>query len=104
MKGTNSATGAPLIVICGEDGFRVYSPANPAKSYIVTGPEHPACSCSEFQAETPGDYCAYINAVVNSFGGQNSVAAEDRYAREERLAIQNKAVLRPTEPNKVGRP
>jgi hypothetical protein len=96
MEGPNSANGAPLIVIRGEQGFRVYSPANPAKSDIVSGdPEHPVCSCSEFLAETPGEYCAHINAVLASFGAQNGAAAEDCYAREERLAIQNEGRTAP---------
>jgi hypothetical protein len=58
--------------------------------YIVSGdPEHPICSCSELGTETPGDYCAHIKAVLGSLGGQSGTAAEDRYASEERLAIQN---------------
>jgi hypothetical protein len=51
MERANNANGVPLIVLRGDDGFRVYSPANPAKSYIVSGdPEHPVCSCSEFRS------------------------------------------------------
>jgi hypothetical protein len=71
MEEAKGANGVPLIVIRGEEGFRVYSPANPAKSYIVRRPRAYICSCSEFLAETPGEYCAHINAVFTSFGAQN---------------------------------
>jgi hypothetical protein len=54
MEGSESAKGVPLIVVRGDDGFRVYSPANPAKSYIVSGDsQNPVCTCTEFPAETP---------------------------------------------------
>jgi hypothetical protein len=106
MEASNSTNGGvPLIVIRGDDGFRVYSPANPAKSYMVSGDqEHPVCSCSEFPAETSGEYCAHINAVLNSFGGQSRASGEDHYAQEERLAIQNESRQRPTEHSRLARP
>ena len=33
----NGADGAPLVIVKDENGFRVYSPTDPRKSYLVTG-------------------------------------------------------------------
>ena len=47
-----------LVIVRTDDGFRVYSPANPARSYTVSGGlEHPTCTCPEFQQSPAGEYC-----------------------------------------------
>jgi len=79
--------GAPLVIMRTDDGFRVYSPANPTKSYVVSGSSaNPACTCPDFQLG--GENCQHIGAVLASFGRSNGATGEDRYAAEERLAIQ----------------
>jgi len=92
MNATNGNTngndgGAPLVIMRTDDGFRVYSPANPTRSYTVSGSsENSACTCPDFQMG--GEKCQHIGAVLTSFGRSNGAAEEDRYAVEERLAIQ----------------
>lgn len=84
-RGNGTTERSPLVMVRSDDGFRVYSPANPGKAYTVSGsPENPMCSCPEFQNGSRGEYCAHIGAVLKSFGNQNG----DRYEREERAAIQ----------------
>ena len=86
-----------------EDGFRVYSPANPSVSYMVSGGlANPTCSCPEFQHGQTGEYCPHIAAVLNSFGSQNGAGEEDRYATEERLAIQNEGRVAPAQERQAG--
>jgi|SRR5579885_325982 len=84
----NGADGtAPLVIVKVENGFKVYSPADPRKSCLVTGSsEDPACTCTEFQQNALT--CRHIEAVRTTFGG-NGAQEEDRYAVEERLAIQH---------------
>jgi hypothetical protein len=81
-----------LVISRTEEGFRVYSPASPLNSYIVSGsPEEPLCTCLDFQhAGSVNWRCKHIEAVLNQFNGsgrQNGGA--DAYQKEERLAIQN---------------
>ena len=75
-----------LVISRTEDGFRVYAPADPAKSYIVGGgPDEPTCTCPDFEyyQGRPGVYCKHIQAVL----AQTS-APTDSYDVEERRAIQ----------------
>jgi hypothetical protein len=88
MANSNVGT-EPLVVVRTEDGFRVYSPGNPARSYTVSGSlEDPACTCLDFRNFTRQP-CAHIEAVQNTFGRGNGEREQDRYAREERAAIQS---------------
>lgn len=85
---TGGAGAGPLVMVRTEDGFRVYSPANPGQSYTVSGsPENPTCSCPEFQHGRKDERCVHISAVLNSFPVPQE-RDEDRYAAEERRAIQ----------------
>jgi len=79
-----------LVIAETEQGFRVYSPADPGKTYLVTGlPERPECSCPDFRLHRadPTWCCKHILAVSDRFFGGNG-APEDRYDAEERAAIQ----------------
>jgi hypothetical protein len=86
-----------LVIARTDDGFRVYSPANPGKSYVVSGsPEVPICTCPDFQYHEgdPRWHCKHILAVLR----QPEKPAEqtdqpDAYQREERLAIENEGSL-----------
>src|SRR5260370_27338063 len=68
-----------------EEGFRVYSPSDPTKSYIVGGgPDDPTCTCPDFQHHEgdPRWRCKHILAVLG-------MPAEDEpYEAEERQAVQ----------------
>jgi hypothetical protein len=75
-----------FVISRAEEGFRVYSPANPTRSYVVSGsPDSPACTCPEFQNGIVGERCRHILAVLNHSGWSVS----NREEEEERLAIQN---------------
>lgn len=82
-----------LVIAEAEHGFRVYSPADPGKTYLVTGlPEEPECSCPDFRlhAADTGWLCTHILAVRDRFfdgGGQGG----DRYDAAERAAIQEES-------------
>jgi hypothetical protein len=79
-----------LVISRTEEGFRVYAPADPTKSYTVTGsPERPACTCSDYQGHegNPFWHCRHITAVLNQLDGPNG-RQPDRYDAEERRAIQ----------------
>lgn len=75
-----------------DEGFRVYSPANPTKSYMVSGSaEALTCTCPDFQyhASDPQWQCKHILAVLNQRNKGNKQPAEtDPYEVEERLAIR----------------
>jgi SWIM zinc finger len=100
---SDNAGESPLVMVRSEDGFRVYSPANPGRSYTVSGgPEHPTCTCPEFRHGKAGEYCAHIAAVLNAFGRGNGAGEEDRYAREERAAIQSEGHATPAAERESG--
>lgn len=58
---------APFVISRTDEGFRVYSPLQPAQSYTVSGnSEAPLCTCVDFQNHV-GDLrwrCAHIEAVL----------------------------------------
>jgi hypothetical protein len=88
-----SGNGEPLGI---DEVFRVYSVANPGKSYLVSeSAEAPICTCPEFQNRTLGTRCPHIEAVLNRYGRGNGEAEADNYAREERLAIQDEGRVAP---------
>lgn len=83
----------PLVISETEEGFRVYSPATPSKSYIVSGtPDEPTCTCPDFQAHAPDPEwrCKHILAVLPRVRvvptGKTAPTGTD--AAEERAAIQ----------------
>jgi hypothetical protein len=82
-----------LIISRTDEGFRVYSPANPLNSYIVSGsPEVPSCTCPDFEhhAGSLNWHCKHIKAVLEQFSGSNGQKKQSgSYDKEERLAIQN---------------
>ena len=67
-----------FVVVQTDEGHRVYSPANPATTYLVTGiPESPACTCADFEyhAEEPDWRCKHIIAVMEGHGQRAPVEA-----------------------------
>src|SRR5262245_18379949 len=58
-----------LIISLNEEGnFRVYTPANPTKSYTVSGtPEGPRCTCPDFEGHKndPELKCQHLRVVLN---------------------------------------
>jgi SWIM zinc finger len=75
-----------------EEGYRVYSPAYPTKSYIVSGsPEVPACTCPDFESHQndPQWRCKHILAVLDNLHKSGSCAPPaSSYEDAERAAIQ----------------
>jgi len=69
-----------------DEGYRVYSPANPTKSYVVSGNrEEPICSCDPERSSQ--NRCVHITAVLEQLlPGQGT--KRDPYELEERRAIQ----------------
>jgi hypothetical protein len=60
--GRGSANGEPMVISRVDDGFRVYSVANPGKSYLVSGTaEAPVCTCPEFQNGALGVQCRHTS-------------------------------------------
>jgi len=75
----------PLVISETEDGFQVYSPANPREVFFVTGtPDLPACTCPDFQSNghDPAFRCIHIAAVLPL---RDDTRADEE---EERRAIQ----------------
>jgi hypothetical protein len=88
-----------LVIAKADDGFRVYSPANPSKSYLVSGStEAPQCTCLDFQYHEgdPDWRCRHIAAVLDQLSrcGPAPNGAES-YATQERAAIQEEANSKP---------
>ncbi len=84
------AENEPLVISRTDEGFRVYSPANATRSYVVSGSvQAPSCTCPDFQCHE-GDLswrCKHILAVLSQVGGPES----DTYASAERQAIQEES-------------
>lgn len=98
-----NGNGDPLVISRVEEGFRVYSVANPGQSYLVSGSaETPVCTCSDFQNGTLGSRCRHIEAVLSRYGRGNGEAEADNYASEERLAIQNEGRVAPDQARQAG--
>ena len=78
-----------------DEGFRVYNPAYPTKSYVVSGsPEEPQCTCPDFQTHEgdPQWRCKHILAVLNNLEKPKAKPdGQDRYDDEERRAIQGES-------------
>jgi hypothetical protein len=68
-----------LIISLSDDGsFRVYSPANPTRSYTVSGtPEGPKCTCPDFEGHRndPEWKCQHMMAVLNLLNKSSEPAA-----------------------------
>ncbi len=82
------AENEPLVISRTDEGFRVYSPANRIRSYIVSGSvQAPSCTCPDFQYHEgdPRWRCKHILAVLAQYDGQFS---REAYENEERRAIQ----------------
>jgi len=84
-----SAENEPLVIDRTDEGFRVYSPSNRIRSYIVSGSvQTPSCTCPDFQYHD-GDAswrCKHILGVLAQYDGQ---FPKDAYEDEERRAIQD---------------
>src|SRR3990172_396266 len=86
-KRQTRAQNETLVISRTDDGFRVYDPAEPSKSYIVSGsPEHPSCTCPDFQYhDGQGDWrCKHILAVLERYSSDSCVPQTG----QERGAIQ----------------
>jgi hypothetical protein len=82
-----------LVISRTEEGFRVYAPADPTKSYTVTGSsERPACTCPDYQGHegNPFWHCRHITAVLRQLNGANG-QGHDPYETDERRAIQEES-------------
>jgi hypothetical protein len=85
----------PLVISRIEEGFRVYSPADPTKTYIVGGgPDDSTCTCPDF---APRWRCKHIQAVLDQLGITPSRESDDP---DERQAIQHEEL--PEAPQKNG--
>jgi len=85
-----------LIIKKTEEGYRVYSPANPTKIYLVSGGlDRPSCSCPDFETHKadPEWRCKHVLAVLNRLGGPAAGREDAAAEREERLAIQEEGRL-----------
>jgi hypothetical protein len=79
-----------------EDGLRVYSPANPAKPYMVSATRGiPSVAVLNFPRRRQPNTARISAQYSIRLGGQSGAPAEDSYAREERLAIQNEGRAAP---------
>jgi hypothetical protein len=82
-----------LVISRTDEGFRVYAPADPTKSYMVTGnPEQPVCTCPDYQGHEGNPFwrCRHITAVLAQLDTPNG-SRPDQYDAEERRAIQEEA-------------
>jgi hypothetical protein len=89
-----SAQSETLVISRTDDGFRVYNPSNPTKSYTVGGgPNAPTCTCQDFQYHEgdPNWRCKHILAVLNQVGTKTA----NSYDAEERRAIQAEGSIVP---------
>jgi hypothetical protein len=86
----------PLVMVRTEDGLRVYSPANPAKPYMVSATRGiPSVAVLNFPRRRQPNTARISAQYSIRLGGQSGAPAEDSYAREERLAIQNEGRAAP---------
>ncbi len=101
LKRKERAEKEQLIISRTEKDFRVYTPQNPGKFYVVDGvPKSPSCTCPDYEvnAKDPEWRCEHIFAVLNHLEKANGQATakdpeEERYEKEEREAIQNENSL-----------
>ncbi len=82
----------PLVVVPQNGDLRVYSPSDPANSYMVTGdPGSLQCTCPDFQYHRtdPGWRCKHILAAMDTIERRQPPSGRRRSVEEEeRLAIQ----------------
>jgi hypothetical protein len=79
-----------LVISRTDGGFRVYAPADPTKSYTVTGsPEQPVCTCADYRGHEGNPFwrCRHITAVLAQLDTAND-SHPDQYDGDERRAIQ----------------
>jgi SWIM zinc finger len=101
------AEGAIWVISKTVEGFHVYSPAAPTKSYVVSGiPDTPACTCPDFQAHRgdPEWRCKHILAVLDKAPLVPSEPETDAELRAERDAIQAEAASPAQAPAPTRRP
>jgi hypothetical protein len=99
--GNRNNPGETWVISRTEEGFRVYNPADPSKSYVVGGgPDEPTFTCPEFQHQE-GDLrarCKHIQALLAQLSIESNGA--NTYDQDERQAIQNENL--PEAPRKNG--
>lgn len=70
-----------LVAMQTEQGFRVYAPTDPSRSYIVSGTAaYPACTCPEFEEQValdPDFRCRHILAVESQLPQPETPLDED---------------------------
>ena len=90
-------TETPALVISRtEEGFRVYSPAEPGKSYVVSGsPQAASCTCPDFQYHEgdPQWRCKHILAILSRLPKLSVAANGPTSKTEEKAAVQNEGQL-----------
>ena len=90
-----------LVISRTDDGFRIYAPERPTKSYTVSGsPEEPRCSCPDFENHEgdPEWRCKHILAVLNQLEKSKGRSGEaDPYEDKERRAIRFFCAVEDTE-------
>lgn len=88
-----------LIISKADEGFRVYSPTNVSKVYLVSGlPEVPTCTCPDFQHHRtdPEWRCKHVLAVLRRLEESRpaqtiSSSAEEEFAREAKEVPEHDA-------------
>lgn len=94
-KRQDRARNETLVIKKTEEGFRVYSPGNPARNHLVTAdPDQPSCSCPDFvhHAQDPAWRCKHILAVESHLDFARSTGDQvDPVELEERRAIQEES-------------
>jgi hypothetical protein len=81
-----------LIISLNEEGnFRVYSPANPTKSYTVSGtPEGPRCTCPDFVERKKTDpewNCGHMLAVLNLLNKSGEPTGSEEREPQQRKEV-----------------
>jgi hypothetical protein len=86
-----------LVIVPTDGGFRVYSPANITRIFMVSGiPDSPQCNCADFEGKKsdPEWRCKHIGAVLNQLEKrqrQSSQPSDETPQTQERPASTPKA-------------
>src|SRR5260370_32983027 len=85
-----------------EEGFRVYSPSDPTKSYIVGGgPDDPTCTCPDFQHHEgdPRWRPQPMRAVLGTPRPGHPQAAKQRHGAPRQISTPPERAPTPETPN-----
>src|SRR5690242_13245183 len=90
-----------LVIAKCTEGFRVCSPLNPGKQFIVSGlPDNPQCTCPEFGGQPANGVrtCRHVSAVLKDLG----LPVEPAVASAPLASNGDGTMLPPTESEKKG--